>query len=388
MHESPLVMAVIDGLRDRIRRGDLPVGRGLPGERDLAKTFHVSRVIVRSAIRKLEAEGLLLCKPNCRPIVRNPGIRTANETAEAGALRRAEGHGDIAIWLWPNAGDYCASSILKGIQSADLPRDIRLVVANVPSGRDWEGCLEAEERYLLELAEDPHAIGTILWYLGTERNRHALEKVRAAGIPMVFVDRLPPKGFEADFVGSDNEAAARQSVKHLADLGHRRIALITNNDAVSSVLAREAGYRRALNDARIPFDPELVFQDMVDEPEGVEAALDELLSLPEPPTAIVGINDHVALQVHAALQSRGISVPGDISLLGFDGLLRWVPGGGFLTTCCQSFERIGQLATELLCERSKASFGGTFRHVLLDAPLMIAGSTAEPRSISVLVDTP
>jgi len=154
------------------------------------------------------------------------------------------------------------------------------------------------------------------------------------------------------------------------------------------VRAREAGYRRALNEARIPYRAELVFQDMVDGPEGVEAALDEFLSLPHPPTAIVGINDHVALQVHAALQSRGISVPGDISILGFDGMLRWVPGGGFLTTCCQSFERIGQLATELLCERSKVIGGGTFRHVLLDAPLTIAGSTSEPRSSFLLVNTP
>lgn len=386
---SPLVVAVIEGLKRRIQRGDLPAGRGLPSERDLAKEYEVSRVTVRAALRELEEEGFLLCKPNCRPIVRGPGNRTSNKLSPATTdnddvpLRKGDER-DIGIWLWPNTAEYCASSILKGIQFAELPRDVRLVVANVPGGRDWEACLEAEERYLLELAEDPRVMGSILWYLGGERNRHALAKVRAAGIPLVFVDRLPPPGFEADFVGSDNESAARRSMKHLIDLGHRRIALITNSDAVSSVMERETGYRRALNEARIPFERELVFQDMVDEPEGVEVALDELLQLPDPPTAIVAINDHVALQVNAALQARGISVPGDISLSGFDGMLRWVPGGGFLTTCCQEFERIGQVATELLFQRSKGIFGATFRHVLLDAPLMIAGSTAEPRSSSVL----
>ena len=348
-----------------ITASEFKPGEGLPSERQLASNFSVSRGIVRAAIKNLTDMGLVESKPNCRPVVRTPHVN--------GVANRRH----VGIWLWPNTSDFAAASILKGIQEAELGADVRLIIASAPVG-DWESTFEAEKRFLESLAEDPREAGAIVWYLGAERNMPALEKLRRAEVPVIFIDRQPPEGFSADCVGTNNESAARLAVQHLVDLGHRRIGLVTNMDAASSVSERERGYERALLRGGIPLDPELIQRDSVDEPIGVETALDNFLSLPEPPTAIFCINDHLALQVHESVTRRGIKVPDHISIVGFDGLLRWVPGGGYLTTAEQDFYRMGQLAAELVVERITNGRPDAYKHMLLDAPLADHGSTAKP----------
>jgi DNA-binding LacI/PurR family transcriptional regulator len=368
---SPLVTAVVEEMAGRIQRGELGTGKGLPSERRLVEQLQVSRGIVRRAIQQMDKMGLILCQPNCRPIVRGT-IDTKRAPAATG-LRH------IAIWVWPSTGHYSAASILKGIQSVQIPDDVRLVVASVPHCDSWEACLAAEQAFLRSIASDRCTVGLIIYYLGGERNLDALRAVRDAGIAISFVDRLPPAPFDGDYFGSDNEAAMQLAVKHLIETGHRRIALISNQDEVSTVVGREAGYRQALRESRIPLDDELVRREEIGDPNGVESAVEELLRLDSPPTAIVGVNDHIALQIYEEMHSRGHSVPGEVSILGFDGLLRWVPGGGYLTTCCQDFERMGRLATEAVIERTKGGAPRAFRHVFLNAPLIVRGSTDRPR---------
>jgi LacI family transcriptional regulator len=121
--------------------------------------------------------------------------------------------------------------------------------------------------------------------------------------------------------------------------------------------------------------PDWIQRVAVDEPSGVKGALDALLSLTQPPTAIFCINDHLGLQVYEELGFRGLRIPGDISLVGFDGLLRWLPGGGYLTTASQDFERMGQLAAELAIERIAGGKPNAYRHYLLDAPILNRSSS-------------
>ena len=278
----------------------------------------------------------------------------------------------LAIRLWPSSSDFIASQILKGIQRA-APDGTRLMVANV-GGEDWDSRISSEDRFLRSLIGDPSISGAILWYLGGDANRQALNQVRIAGVPLVLIDREAPEASPTDFVGTDNLRSAQRAVEHLVKLGHRRIGLISNCDTALSVRSREFGYRRALSDAGIPFDSDLFFRDRVDEPEGVEEGLDRLLGQSEPPTAIFCINDHIALQAYECLTARGISIPGQLSLIGFDGMLRWIPGGGYLTSMRQDFERMGEIAVDLLFQ-SGQRVAPAVRHVLLDAPLMDQGST-------------
>ncbi|MBC8065655.1 MAG: GntR family transcriptional regulator [Chlorobia bacterium] len=367
---SPLVLAVVRGVRSQILDGILTHGRRLPSERELSLQFHVSRAVVRKAVRILEDEGDILHLPNCRPVV-----------AQKDQSRQELAHPSyryLGIWIWPNMGDYGASMIIKGVQRAVKDPSLRLMISNAV-GEDWDSRLASEREFLKRIAKDPHALGVITWYLGAEGNQPTLQALRDAKIPVVFIDRLPPKGFEADYVGTDNVGSSRQAVKHLIDLGHRRIAYVTNLDDVSAVHEREAGYRQALDIAGIEFDPGLLFTYAVGEDDHYEPEarrlVEAIMAVPDPPTAVCAVNDTAALTLYEAFTSKGIQVPGQMSVVGFDGLLRWLPSGGYLTSACQSFERIGEIAAELLLERSHSGTPISFRHVLLDAPLSDKGST-------------
>lgn len=283
-------------------------------------------------------------------------------------------HRTVAIWLWPHAADFGASLILKGIQSVQADPNLRLTIASAV-GNDWTGIIASEAKFLNQIAADPQIVGGIVWYLGTDQNRSAIENVQLAGKQLVFVDRLPPVGSQFDYVGTDNKNAAEDAVKHLIELGHRQIACVSNRDPASSVKERVEGYRSALYSAGIAFLPDYLVPIQKDDEGGVAAAIDRLLSLPEPPTAIFGINDGIALQVHEELVQRGFAVPEQFSVIGFDGLLRWVPGGGHLTSAKQNFERIGQLAMEILIENLEQGANARCRHMLLEAPLALQGST-------------
>lgn len=367
--DSPLIAAIAAKMVEQIEHGLLPAGRHLPSERELAADFGASRGVIRAAIKELASRGLIEVKPRCRPAVL---------AFNSNLAPRKVGKPNIGIWLWPHTGDYAAATILKGIQSVDLGQEINLVVANAVGG-DWDSIFDSEARFLRTVAEDPQSAGAILWYLGGHRNIAALCELRKQGVPLVFVDRLPPDEFAADFVGTDNEAAAHRAIRHLIQLGHRRIAIISNIEAVSSVRERESGYLRALKEAGLPVCAEYIQHDPVDDARGVDSVLDAWLDLAEPPTAIFGVNDHIALQICDALRDRGISVPHQMSVIGFDGLLRWVPGGGYLTTLMQDFERIGRLAAEIVAQRMESGPTTVFRHFMLDAPILDRGSTAEPR---------
>lgn len=378
--KSPLVSAVVAGIRGDIVSGHLSAGRRLPSERELSIRFQVSRAVVRQAIRILEAEGLIEHLPNCRPVV-----------IQKNQSRQELVHPHyryLGIWIWPNMGEYGASMIIKGIQRAVKDPTVRLMIANAV-GEDWHSRIESEEAFLRRIANDPHAIGLIAWYLGGEENLSSLNALREKNIPIVFIDRLPPDDFQADFVGTDNLGASKALVKHLLDLGHRRIGYVTNLDDVSAVHEREKGYRDALEIAGVPYDASLIFtyssadDDHADP--AIERLVNSILTHPTPPTAICAVNDTIALTLYEALMRRGIRIPGQMSIVGFDGLLRWLPSGGYLTSACQAFERIGEISADLLIGRSLSGTPSAYRHVLLDAPMLDKGSTA--RAEAELIST-
>ena len=305
--ESRLVGRIVEQLSAKIVGGAFPPGRSLPSERQLSAELGVSRVVVRSALTVLAGKGVIEAKPRCRPVVKG--------LPQAAVKKRALGKRHIAIWLWPNPGDYAAASILRGIQAAVTGPDVRLVVGSAV-GQEWQSVLESEAAFFRSVLNDPEEAGVVTYYLGAEHNLPVVRDLRAAQVPIVFVDRMPPTGFAGDFVGTDNEGCSRRAVRYLLDLGHRSVALISNTEPVSSVQGREAGYCRAMRESGVGLREELIYRDAIDDPVGVEMALDHLLAQERPPTAIFCINDMLALQVMEALTARKLSVPGHISVIG------------------------------------------------------------------------
>lgn len=367
---SPLVKVVRDGLRSEILQAPPGADYVIPSERQIGDRFGVSRTIVREALQALTREGLMRSQSRCRPVAQPPVRRQPT----AGKSRH------IGIWLWPFTEDFIVTSMLRGIQRSVSNADCRLIVGTA-SGARWEEILASEIAFIDSLVADEEAVGAVMWLLGDEQSLPALQRARARGIEFVFVDRMPPKEFEADFVGTDNVVSARAAVTHLIELGHQRIAFYRNSDTAHTVEERMEGYLRAMADHEL--EPVIIQNEHPDDvPETVACrrAMEALKNQKDQPTAIFAVNDSVALMIGSCLAELGLNVPEDISLVGFDGILRWVPGGGNLTSAHQNFSRIGELAAERLLSRTSGHLTSrSHRHVLLEAPLRIQSTTGRPR---------
>ena len=373
---SPLAESVSSALRRAILAGEHAPGSPLPSERALSQRHSVSRTVIREAVALLASDGLLLQSERCRPVVAKPAKkRNATRAARFG------------VWLWPRADDYTAAAIFRGVQRSAREREVRLVVGTA-SHLSWEDDVASEARFLRSLFEDEHADGAILWYLGGERNLPVLREAREAGVALVFVDRLPPKGFDADFVGTENVGSARAAVEHLVELGHSQIVFVGNRDTASPVAERYEGYRRAMEDAGLDASPARLPIAGETESASIRRIAESILDQKPRPTAIFAVNDSVALELIATLRLLGVAVPEGISVVGFDGLLHPALEGGSLTTARQRFTAMGEFAGETLLARlDESRSAAAYRHILLDAPLR-PGETTAPLSTPLIPTRP
>jgi LacI family transcriptional regulator len=167
------------------------------------------------------------------------------------------------------------------------------------------------------------------------------------GYPIVIVDHDP--GPAAPVINTANEEGARRAVEHLIDLGHRRIGIITGEQDIASARQRLQGYRSALHAAGLPADDRLVAEAnfLV---EGGARATDHLLDLEDPPTAIFASSDTEAFGAMLTISQRGLSIPGDVSLVGFDDIPEASYVTPALTTVRQPMHEMGRLAAETLAD--------------------------------------
>ncbi|HLK56790.1 MAG TPA: substrate-binding domain-containing protein [Chthonomonadaceae bacterium] len=368
-NKSPLLTHIITTLEERIRTGTYPGGRWLPSERELCSEFDVSRATLRQALVALERSDLVIRSAGCRPLIRaltsQPAPRNATSRRTIGLLVKDE-------------PKYSGISLLtRGVRDAVNPDAFRLLVGGAQAATLQE-VAHQEAQTLQRMIQDRDVSGIIVWYSGTIANLPVFQAVLQANIPLVFVDREPPDGIEADVVSIDNQRAAREAVQYLIHRGHQRIAHITNPEPVSTLQERLAGYEEALNEAKIPLDRELILTGRLEwtTEEGASAAemVERLTRLSEPPTAVFAATDFIALDFVRALQQRGLRVPEDMAVIGFDDLEQWLLHKPFLTTVRQPFERIGYEATRLLIKRLESGVAGRSRHLLLEAPLIVRDS--------------
>jgi LacI family transcriptional regulator len=149
-------------------------------------------------------------------------------------------------------------------------------------------------------------------------------------------------------VDVDNEAGAFQAVQHLIGLGHRRIGFVSNAPlSYSGAQERFGGYKQALAEHSLPLEEELV-RTAAFMPEAGQAAMEELLALPERPTAVFAASDVVAIGVMSAIQSGGLEIPEDIAVVGFDDIFLAAHTRPPLTTVRVPAYGLGWTAAELL----------------------------------------
>lgn len=256
----------------------------------------------------------------------------------ASSLRRSDGRSATIGIVLEDVANPFSSALHRAIEDVAVQRGVLVLASSSDEDEDRERRLVAAfasrrvDGLIIQPSSQDHS------YLLTERK---------AGTAIVFVDR-PPAHLDADTVLTDNAAGVRRGVRHLIAHGHRRIGYLGDLHTIATAAERHRGYVEELADHNIEVDERLVRLDL----RGIEksdAAATELLSGPEPPTALFTGQNLVTIGAFRVLRRLGLHHR--IALIGFDDILLadlLEPG---ITVIAQDPAAIGRAAAEILFRR-------------------------------------
>lgn len=217
------------------------------------------------------------------------------------------------------------------------------------------------EQRFIEVLLEKRIDGLIITPAGG--NEAYLSDLVARPFPLVFVDRAVP-GVDADTVSVDNIGASLEITRHLLQLGHRRIAFMKAHLNATSIEGRLMGYREALREAGIPFDPRLVI-DSGSEIAASVAAGHKILSMDPLPDAVYCTNNFMTIGMMRAIHATGLQCPRDIAVAAFDDFPWTESFRPQLTAMAQPAFNMGEDAVRLLLDRmSKRRVGRAVRLTL------------------------
>ncbi|MDY7077189.1 MAG: LacI family DNA-binding transcriptional regulator [Chloroflexota bacterium] len=174
----------------------------------------------------------------------------------------------------------------------------------------WEEVLDR----LTHVCRGEEVDGLIL--MGAGDTQPLIEVLNRELLPFVVVNRRIEEP-TVSYIAPDNEGGAYQATRHLLDLGHRRLAYIGRPADLETDVDRRGGYRRALAEANVHFDADLCSEASFELGSGYQA-MERLLNLDSPPTAVFAFNDPLAIEAFRAVNDRGLRVPEDVAIVGFD----------------------------------------------------------------------
>lgn len=281
----------------------------------------------------------------------------------ARALRRGETC-TLGLILPDSANPFFAE-VGRSIEEAAFEKGYNIILCNS------EGNKDKELRYVKVLSEK-QMDGIIFMATGDETS--SLHSLLEQDIPIVVVDRELPE-IEMDLVLTNNWEGGYLATQHLIDLGHRRIACIAGPSFLTPSAQRVTGYRQALLDSGLEYNENLVVQGDFHPQTGWQGA-QQLLMLPEPPSAIFVCNDMMAIGVLSLAAAFGIRIPDELSVVGFDNIDLSAYTIPPLTTYAQPKTLLGQSAVSLLLERIQDRELPA-RRVVLTGKLVVRKSTGE-----------
>jgi LacI family transcriptional regulator len=348
---------LVSALRSAIERGTYAAGELIPSERELSSSRGLSRTTVRRAIQLLVDEGVLY---------RVPGSGTYVGRAAPLTTEPPQEHATIGLILPTLANPYFGE-LVTAIERECTRAGYQLLLGQ----SDLVGRSMAP--YLARYAENTAVKGVIAVSTGEAISAASYDQLARAGKPFLFVVRHA-ETVGADSVSTDHVGGARDLMRHLIGLGHRRIAYI--GTASAHTPRHYQGYLEGLREAGLPEAPELQVRGVGDNLDQVgEAGTFALLERRTPFTAIFAQIDQVAIGVLRALRAAGISVPGAVSVVGFDNIPSAEHLQPPLTTVDHTVSEIGRLAVLLLQDRMTGRYDGPARRVIIQPRLMIRDSS-------------
>lgn len=280
--------------------------------------------------------------------------------AHARTFRQQSNH--TVILLVRDIGNPFYLEIYKGVEEAASEAGYKVLMADARND-------ESRVANYIEMVRQKHADGLILmtghFPAGLAREPHLLP-------PIVIASETIP-GVDLPTVKVDNTNASREAVLHLTAQGHRNIAHLAGPLPESLASDRFEGYRQALEEAGIAFRDELVISGDYSIEAGRDAVR-KMLSSRTPFTAIFASSDQMAIGAISELRGRGLSVPADISVIGFDDIIFANAFEPPLTTVRQPRRDMGRHAMEMMVDRLSGNKAGVT--IELETELVIRGSVA------------
>ncbi|MBV9867699.1 MAG: substrate-binding domain-containing protein [Abitibacteriaceae bacterium] len=366
-------------LRQYLRQQGFKVGDQIPGERDLAASLSMGRAALRPVMEALEREGILQRRPQAGTFL--AAIPTPHgHQARVALIAPFGGTGEPGretdpIWLY---------RVVSAFERTAVPAGLQIILKDQsPHGAD--PC--SIKQLAAAIAQEGVGAAILLHPLGTrEKISCALALLHDQGVhPLVVSSRTYP-GL-ASQVYFDSCRGAYMAIRYLLKAGHQRIGFAGGPGGHEWVKERIYAYRSALEAADIECLPEWVWQSDTTErlalPQDGAGALEYWLSLPEHirPTGILAANDVVALGFLTAAQERGLQIPDDLSLIGFDNDPGALLAG--LTTIERPTEALGEAVARVTLERLAAGAEADLVTTRLRPVLIERSTVAPPRVVKI-----
>lgn len=329
---KPKYFTLMEELKEKIISGRIQPGEKLPSENQFTVQYSLSRHTVRKALSLLEQEGYIEA---CH----------GKGTFCSEKMRHMKKSRNIAV-VTTYISDYIFPRLIQGMDNVLSEQGYSIILKNTGNSRQKEAkCLEE----LLQKDIDGLIIEPSKSQLSC-RHPGLYENLEKYQIPYIFIQGIYTEMKDKPHILMNDTRGGYLVTKYLLEQGHRRITGFFKADDIQGI-QRHKGYVRALQEAGIPYDPDLVVwfhtEDRRSKPSMMVKEMVKTGSLPH---GIVCYNDQIAVQVIESLEDCGLQVPKDISVTGYDNSLYAQRGTG-ITTIAHPQERLGEMAAELILEK-------------------------------------
>jgi len=346
----PIFMQVEEWLEERITVGKYRAGEKIPSESKLANILNVSRPTIKRAVFSLVDKGILICRPCIGSFVKKkPPLKSTLST--------------IGLIL-PNISDPFLYQLTRELEKILQEVGYSLILGDTQNNPEKEAGHIKNFFYLEQVK------GFLICSASRKRNSIFKESLK---VPVVFIG-LKPNGIKADFVSIDNYYAVNQVINYFISLGHKKIGYIRGKIYPEIDIRREA-YEKALEYYGLKSNPEWISESELPDEEGGQEAMEKLLERSDRPTAVFAESDTAAIGAMKVMKEKGLKIPDDISIAGFDNIHASAHLEVPLTTIDYPVEKITKKSVEILMKKiSNPEISHSIEKIILRPKLIIRSS--------------